>query len=96
VLIARLLFNDVAQEKLGRRCIEPEEIRQLRRNGPVIRRNPRPRTRGSKLMVGETDGGRVLVVVIEPGASNRAVWEVRTAWVASRHERKAYHRSRRS
>ncbi len=87
-----LWFNEIAREKLTRRGIDPVEIDQVRANGPALLSNPRPRHPGSRRMIGVTDGGRVLTAVIEPSLTNGAEWDVRTAWVARVHERKAYHR----
>ncbi len=92
MLVARLLFNDVALAKLARRGIAMSEVAQLPRNGTLVTRNAHPRVPGSRLLIGPTDGGRMLTVVIEPDRADDATWHVRTAWDASARERSAYHR----
>jgi hypothetical protein len=93
VRVAQLIFNDTAVQKLGRRGIEPAEIAQLPANRVVGARNPHPRGAGSRLMIGRTDGGRLLTVAVEPDPLDDAVWHVRTAWDASPRERVTYHRA---
>jgi uncharacterized DUF497 family protein len=64
--ISELLLTEAAIEKLGARGISIEEIHQLVRNANVTVRNPRsdPPDR-RRLMIGRTDGGRVLTLVVE-------------------------------
>jgi hypothetical protein len=90
VFIAELLFDDFVSVTLARRGIEADEAHQLRRNGSIWLDNPRPRVPGSRLLVGPTDGGRLLTVVIAPHKSDGGIWLVKTAWDSSRHERKLY------
>jgi hypothetical protein len=90
VPIALLVVNSLAGSKLAARGIAPSEVEQVRRNGPYVTRNPHPRVPGSRLMVGVTDGGRTLTVVIQPDADDASVWHVMTGWDASRRERHTY------
>jgi hypothetical protein len=90
VLVARLLLNPVAREKLARRGIREDEVQQLRRNGPWWERNPHPRVAGSRLLIGPTDGGRMLTLVIAPETADVALWHVRTGWDSTKRERKLY------
>jgi hypothetical protein len=91
VLIVELHATDFTARKLARRDIRSDELEQLRRNGPIAVRNPHPRHRTSRLLIGPTDGGRLLTLVIEPDLADEAVWHVRTGWDASKRERKLYY-----
>ncbi|MDQ3093355.1 MAG: hypothetical protein M3R46_17185 [Actinomycetota bacterium] len=93
MFIAALRIDDRAGEKLARRSIGEEEVTQLPANRFVVTRNPHPRLPGGRLLVGETDAGRLLTVVIEPVPQDDASWRVRTAWEASRRERHLFERS---
>ena len=92
MLIARLVFNEAGLDKLARRRIRASEVEQLPRNGAVAVRNPHPRVAGSRLLIGATDGGRLLTIVVDPDAADTAIWLVRTGWDASARERNAYQR----
>ena len=71
---------DFALVKLGRRNISAVEALQVRWNDPEERANPRsPRSRNRKLLLGETDGGRRLTLVIESTADPTA-WIVIAGW----------------
>jgi uncharacterized DUF497 family protein len=90
VLIAELYVFDFVVEKIARRGIRKEEVEQVRHNEVVFTRNPRSRTPDSRFMIGPTDGGRLLTVVIVPDAFDDGTWFVKTAWDASRGERAIY------
>ena len=68
--IGELLVTEAAVDKLGERGISIEEARQLVDNRYVILRNPRAgrrdpqQRRARRLVVGRTDGGRPLTLVI--------------------------------
>lgn len=87
--IAELLVTDVAIDKLGARGITVHDARQIPRNAHVIVRNPREASPGRRrrLLVGRTDGGRVLTLVIEQTV-DPTTWRIVTGWDSSRHERK--------
>jgi hypothetical protein len=81
-----LLITETAAEKLGTRDISDREVDQLPRNQHVTGPNPR----GSderRLLVGRTDGGRALTLVIERTIDPTS-WLVVTGWTATRRERK--------
>jgi hypothetical protein len=65
--VHQLLATDVALDKLGARQIAAVDAEQLLRNPHVIVRNPRsPANPGKRrLLIGRTDGGRALTLVIE-------------------------------
>lgn len=88
-VIAQLLATDAAREKLGRRGISTAEAGQLTRNPYVTVRNPHGRGgEGDRLLlIGRTDGGRVLTLVIERTLDPTS-WVIVTGWMATVRERK--------
>jgi uncharacterized DUF497 family protein len=72
--------NDVLM-KLGARGISLAEARQLLFNGYETRPDPRDRGRTGKrhLLLGRTNGGRTLMLVIEP-TFDSTDWLIVTAW----------------
>lgn len=75
--VHQLLATDVALDKLGARTMSAQEAEQLPRNHHVAVRNPREHASmgGRMLLVGLTDGGRALTLVIEPTA-DPTTWPV--------------------
>lgn len=64
--IHELLATEAALDKLGARNISSEEAGQLARNRHLAVRNPSANTSDMRrLMIGTTDGGRGLTLVIE-------------------------------
>jgi hypothetical protein len=94
VLIAVLLFSQVAVVTLASHAITSEEVRQVNEGDRIVIRNPRPRVEGSVLMIGPTHGGRILTVVLNPESVDAGTWHVRTAWQASVAQTRRYHRDR--
>jgi hypothetical protein len=92
VLIARMILSAPVAAKLARRGIDPDEVQQLPANGAQSKPNPRPRVPGSRFLIGPTNGGRMLTVVVEPERADEAIWHVRTAWQASATEQMFYYR----
>lgn len=93
-VIRELLLTEVALDKLGARGISAEEAGQLPRNQHVTARNPRaggaPDSR--RLLIGHTDGGRALTLVIELTV-DPATWLIVTGWEATEAERRLLRRS---
>ena len=89
IRVVHLDASDVALMKLGARGISLAEARQLLRNRHGTERDPRaPRSEADRLMlIGQTDGGRVLALVIERTPDPNS-WEIVTGWTASPRERK--------
>ena len=89
VAIHQLLATDVALDKLGARAISAQEAEQLPRNSHIAVRNPHEgSSRGGRLLlVGRTDGGRPLTLVIERTA-DPTTWLVVTGWSSTVTERK--------
>ena len=87
--VHQLLATDVALDKLGARGISAGEAEQLPRNRHVVVRNPREvAERGDRrLLVGRTDGGRRLTLVIER-TQDPTTWLVVTGWVSTATERR--------
>ncbi|MGB2711522.1 MAG: DUF4258 domain-containing protein [Conexibacter sp.] len=86
--ISELLLIEAAIDKLGARGISIEEVHQLVRNANVTVRNPRsdPPDR-RRLMIGRTDGGRALTLVVER-TSDPTTWLTVTGWDATPRERR--------
>lgn len=91
-VVRELLAIAEAVGKLGARAISIDEAQQLLDNQYVIVRNPR-RGRGQeqaiarRLLIGQTDGGRVLTLVVER-TQDPGTWLLITGWEASARERK--------
>jgi uncharacterized DUF497 family protein len=87
--VNQLLTTDIALDKLGRRGISAEEAQQLARNAHVTVRNPREGSEPGKrrLLIGRTDGDRVLTLVVERTADPTS-WLVITGWASTEAERK--------
>lgn len=88
--VHELLLTRRALEKLGARGISRSEVAQLPRNRYATVRNPSSPGR-RRLMVGRTDGGRVLTLVIEETADPTS-WLVVTGWSATLAERRLLRR----
>jgi hypothetical protein len=88
-LVSQLLATDLALDKLGARDISAREAEQLPRNRHVTIRNPREGGEPGKrvLLIGETDGGRRLTLVIERTA-DPTTWLIVTGWGSTEVERK--------
>jgi len=87
-VVTELLVAEATIDKLGARNITIEETHQLPRNAHVTVRNPhhdRPSKR--RLLIGRTDGGRSLTLVIER-SSDLTTWLVVTGWEAATRERR--------
>lgn len=86
--VHELLATEVALGKLGARNISADEAGQLPRNRHVIVRNPHGNGEHDKrrLIVGKTDGGRVLTLVIER-TIDPTTWLIVTGWSATDPER---------
>ena len=86
--VHQLLATDVALDKLGARQIAAVDAEQLLRNPHVIVRNPRsPADPGKRrVLIGRTDGGRALTLVIERTADPES-WLIVTGWSSTASER---------
>ncbi len=88
-MIARLLATDAARTKLGARNISTAEAEQLPRNRHATMRNPRARAEeGDRLLlIGKTNGGRTLTLVLERTVDPTS-WLIVTGWESSERERR--------
>jgi hypothetical protein len=87
-LINELLATEAAIDKLGGRGIATHDARQTPRNPHVLVRNPRSASAGKRrLLIGRTDGGRVLTLVIEQ-TIDPTTWLIVTGWDSSPRERR--------
>lgn len=87
--VHQLLATDVALDKLGGRGISAAEAEQLLGNRHTTVRNPRRGSEPAKraLLIGSTDGGRVLTLVIERTVDPTS-WLIVTGWSSTQTERK--------
>jgi uncharacterized DUF497 family protein len=86
--IVELLVTEAAIEKLGARGITTEDARQIPRNAHAVVRNPREEPPGKRrLVVGRTDGGRFLTLVVERTV-DPTTWLIVTGWESSSRERR--------
>jgi hypothetical protein len=88
VTISQLLATDVALDKLGARGISASEVRQLISNGHVVACNPRGGGQSDtrRLLLGVTDGGRALTIVVERTV-DPTTWLIVTGWNSTAVER---------
>jgi hypothetical protein len=86
VTISQLLATDVALDKLGARGISAGEAQQLIGNDHVLVGNPHAGSDARRLLIGLTDGGRALTMVIEPTV-DPTTWLVVTGWSSTAVER---------
>lgn len=88
-VVHELLVTEAGLEKLGARGISAEEAEQIPRSRHVTVRNPHaggePGTR--RLLIGVTDGGRALTIVIEQTVEP-STWLIVTGWNATDAERR--------
>lgn len=91
-IIRERVATDAALDKLGARSITDRETEQIPANRHVVIENLRgqrerlqPRER--RLLIGETDGGRVLTLVIEE-TDDPESWPIITGWDATSAERR--------
>ena len=86
--ISKLLTTEVSGRKLGARGISTGEADQIVNNHYETKNNPRGHggERRRIFLIGFTDGGRALTLVVEE-THDPITWLVVTGWVASEQER---------
>jgi uncharacterized DUF497 family protein len=82
-VVAHLIFDEHNEAEMARHGVVADEVDQLKWNRKVISDNPRGE-QGSVLLIGETDGGRLLTVPLAP-TDDPTTWRPATAFDASRH-----------
>lgn len=91
-VIAELLATEAAIDKLGARSITTHDARQIPRNAHVVVRNPNKTSPGKRrLLIGHTDGGRALTLVVEQ-TIDPTTWLIVTGWDSSPRERRLLRR----
>ena len=87
--VHELLVTEVGLTKLGARGISAEESAQVPRNCHVVVRNPHAGANPGRrrLLIGATDGGRWLTLVIEQ-TMEPTTWLIVTGWSATPAERR--------
>jgi hypothetical protein len=88
-VVHELLVGVAALDKLGARGIHSDEVAQVTSNDHVVLPNAKaggadPGTR--RLLIGDTDGGRVITFVIEQTVEP-TTWMVVTGWNSTPRER---------
>lgn len=87
MLIIELEFDDYNEEELARHDIKPREVMEILQNRYTVRRNKKARA-GNRQLIGETNGGRVLTIILaETLVAGR--WRPVTGWEATEPERSA-------
>lgn len=85
-VVHELLATERALAKLGARGISSEEAAQLPRNAHATIRNPHAPIR-RRFLIGRTDGGRALTLVMEQTADPTS-WLIVSCWSATLAERR--------
>jgi len=85
-VVHQLVATERALDKLAARTISADEPTEMRHNRYVIVRNPRDPGR-RRFLIGSTDGGRVLTLVIEE-TMDPTTWLIVTGWNATERERR--------
>jgi len=88
--IADLVFDEHNEREMARHGVVSDEVDQILGNRNVVLRNPRGEA-GSVLLIGETDGGRLLTVALAPTVEP-TTWRAATAFEAGRHHRTLFDR----
>ena len=90
IRVFELIATEIAEEKLGTRGISTGEARQTLNNYYETKPNPRGHggDRRRIFLVGLTDGGRALTLVVQE-TIDPATWMIVTGWVATKEERES-------
>ena len=86
VSIYFLEFDDENIDHVGEHGVAAEEVEQITGNRYVTARNKRDKPNRIR-MIGHTDGGRTLTVVLE-ATRDDVIWRPVTAWDATEEERR--------
>jgi hypothetical protein len=87
VLIAELEFDDYNEGELARHGIGPLEVLQILANRYTVRRNRKARS-GEHQLIGQTNGGRMLTIILGSTAFEGR-WRPVTGWDSTADERSA-------
>lgn len=83
--MAALILDENNLAEMGRHGVSKTEVAQVISNRHIAAPNARGEA-GSVLLIGETDGGRVLTIPLAP-TDDPTTWRPATAFDASRHQR---------
>jgi hypothetical protein len=89
-VVAELILDAYNRIEMARHGVTGEEAQQVPWNRNVTVPNPNGEA-GSVLLVGETDGGRLLTVPLAP-TDDPTTWRPATTFDASRHQRSLFDR----
>lgn len=85
--VRELRFTIAAIDKLGARGISEDEVAELLWNSYRTTYNPKSPNPERRFLIGKTNGGRPLTVVIEP-TDDPTTWLVVTGWESTPTQRK--------
>ena len=89
-VVADLIFDEHNEREMARHRVVRFEVEQLTSNRNRVLRNARGET-GSVLLIGETDGGRLLTVPLAP-TDDPTTWRPATAFDSGPHHRTLFDR----
>jgi hypothetical protein len=92
-LVAHLIFDRHNRAEMARHGVTRWEVEEVPWNRRIVTKNPRGEA-GSILLIGETDGGRLLTVPLAP-TDDPTTWRPATAFGASPHHRALFDRRHR-
>jgi hypothetical protein len=88
--VSVLVLDEHNLAEMARHGVSAAEVVQVIGNRHITAPNPRGEP-GSILLIGETDGGRLLTIPLAP-TDDPTTWRPATAFVASRHQRTVFRR----
>lgn len=89
-VVAELIFDEHNEREMARHGVVRYEVEQLKWNRKVFSDNPRGEP-GSVLLIGATNGGRLLTVALAP-TDDPTTWRPATAFDASRYHHALFDR----
>lgn len=89
-VVTDLVFDEHNEAEMARHGVVRHDVEQVKWNRNLLLRNHRGRP-GSVLLIGETDGGRLLIVPLVPTV-DPTTWRPATAFDAGRHHRALFDR----
>ena len=79
-----------AEDELANHGVDLDEVLEVRWDDPAFFRDKEP---GRDLMIGRTNGGRLLTIVVEE-TRHSGTWEVVTGWESDKGERTQWRKAR--
>lgn len=90
-LLTALRFGDTTEDHLASHAITVDEALAVGLGGPRFFRDKEP---GRFRMVGRTDEGRLLTILVQPDKDDDVIYDVITGWNATRAEKTAWQREK--